>query len=259
MQKRCVRTERHGAALQITIDRPDQANAIDGAVTRGLAAALGELEENGALRVGLLTATGDRHFCVGSDLRAAEEDPAQLLHPVGGFGGMVRFPRTKPLVAAINGDAIGGGIELALACDFAIASEGARFAFPEVSIGVLAAAGGAIRLPRLIGTPRALDLLLTGRFISAQEAEAIGLVSRAVPAELLIDEAMRAVESIASASPAAVAATRELVADASALGEEALWRRNDEVLAQILNGPDAAEGRRAFLEKRAPQWVSSTP
>jgi enoyl-CoA hydratase len=256
VQGRPVFTERRGAVLRITIDRPERANAIDGEVTRGLAAALAELNSEDGLRAGLLTATGDGHFCVGSDLRAAEQDALQLMHPVGGFGGMVRFPRTKPLVAAINGDAIGGGIELALACDFAIAADTARFAFPEVGIGVIAGAGGAIRLPSLIGPVRAMDLLLTGRSIGAAEAAAIGLIARAVPAQDLADEAMRAVESIAASSAAAVSATRELVTEATALGGEELWRRNDAVLARILNGPDAAEGRRAFLEKRLPRWTS---
>ncbi|MDW5597635.1 enoyl-CoA hydratase-related protein [Conexibacter stalactiti] len=250
-----VRTRRDGAVLEITIDRRAKGNAIDGAVTSGLTRALRELEETTELRVGLLTAAGTRHFCVGSDLSAAEQDPGQLIDPVGGFGGVVRYPRTKPLVAAINGDAVGGGMELALACDFALASDTARFGFPEASIGVVAGAGGLVRLPRRIPAASAMELLLTGRLVDAAEALAIGLIARVVPAARLADEAMRSVRAIAQASPSAVRATRELAGRASIPDEETLWRLNDAVLARILAGPDAAEGRRAFLARRAPNWA----
>jgi enoyl-CoA hydratase/carnithine racemase len=148
-------------------------------------------------------------------------------------------------------------MELALACDFALAADHARFGFPEVTIGVIAGAGGLIRLPRRIGVARAMELLLTGRLIEAAEAAAIGLVARAVPAEGLHDEALRVAQGIAQASPVAVRATLELIDLVAGGGDDRLWQINDDALAQVLAGPDAAEGRRAFREKRAPSFTAA--
>lgn len=258
MQAEAVRTRHDGAVLVITIDRPANGNTIDGAVTRELAAAVRELEATPQLRAGLLTGAGSRHFCLGSDLRAAQEGGgAALFDAVGGFGGITRHPRAKPLVAALNGDAVGGGLELALACDFALAADSARLGFPEVRIGVIAGAGGLVRLPRQIAPGHAAELLLTGRLIDAARAQAIGLIARAVPQDHLLDEALRAVHEIAAASPAAVRATRELLQHHASTGEEAeLWRRNDAALELVLAGPDAAEGRQAFLQRRPPVWAA---
>ena len=257
MGSEAVHVERHDAVLLIRIDRPHKGNTIDGAVTAGLAAALQELDETPELRVGLLTGTGTRHFCLGSDLGAVQGGDRELIHPVGGYAGVTRYPRVKPLVAALNGDAVGGGLEIALACDFALAADTARLGFPEVRIGVIAGGGGLVRLPRQIPVARAAELLLTGRLIGADESEAIGLIARAVQPDALMDAAWAVVDAIASASPAAVCETRALLRHAATLGEDELWRHSDAALERVLAGPDAAEGRQAFLDKRPAVWAQS--
>jgi crotonobetainyl-CoA hydratase len=252
-----------GPVLTIRLDRADKLNAVTPAMHAGLQAAFDGLDADPALRVAILTASG-RAFCVGSDLKAAAERRARgegpLVLPAGGYGGIaLRFSREKPVIAAVNGDAFGGGFELALACDLIVASAKARFALPEPSFGMVAIGGGPHRLARMVGTQRAMDIVLTGRKITAEEALAMGLVSRVVAPERLDASARELADGFVGSAPLALAAAKQFVdrtldypsLQAALEGQEGLpamrrWRASDE----------GREGATAFVERRAPAWTA---
>ena len=256
---RAVRTEVLGDVLLVTLDRP-RANAIDVATSLELHEAFRRLHEDPGLRVGVLTAAGDRFFSAGWDLKAAASGEAvDADHGPGGFAGLTEFfELRKPVVAAVNGLALGGGFELALAADLVVASSRAEFGLPEVSLGIVADAGGVLRLPRRLPTVLAKELLLTGRRLSAAEALDRGLVNGvAAPSELL-DEALSLAGRIAANAPLALAAVLEIVDATAGLGIEDGFRllRGGRLPAYqaMLRSEDAAEGPRAFAEGRSPVW-----
>jgi len=243
-----VRVEADGELLVVTIDRPEARNAVNLAVAEGIAAALERLDGEDALRVGVLTGAGGT-FCAGMDLKAfvAGERP----HVEGrGFAGIVQGPPRKPLIAAVEGWAVAGGFEIALACDVIVAARDARFGIPEVKRGLVAAAGALIRLPRRIPHHLAMELALTGDPISAERAFALGLVSRlAEPGEALA-AARQLAATIAANGPLAIDATKRiLTAD-----EGGAWERQAEIADPVIVSEDAREGARAFAEKRPPVW-----
>ena len=239
----------------ITIDRPAQRNAIDAAVTAALRAAVDRFEADAGALVGILAGSGERAFCAGMDLKAfaAGEGPA-IIEGRGGFAGFTAYPRTKPMVAAVNGAALAGGCEIVLACELVVAAEHAVFGLPEVKRGLFAASGGALRLPRMISRARALELLLTGYAIDAKTALDFGLINRVVPAERLLESARELAGRIRANAPLAVRETLALVRALGALPEDQLWGRNDAAWARIAASEDAHEGPRAFAEKRPPAW-----
>lgn len=238
----------------ITLRRPEQRNAVNAAVTAALRAALDRFEADAACLVAILTGEGDRAFCAGMDLKAfaAGEGPA-IIEGRGGFGGFTAYPRTKPVIAAVNGAALAGGFELVLGCDLVVAAEGAVFGLPEVKRGLFAASGGAMRLPAMIPRARAMELLLTGDPIDAATALALGLVNRVVPAERLMETARELAGRICGNAPLAV---RESLAAARSACDPAEpdWRRNDAAWHRIAATADAREGPLAFAEKRPPRW-----
>jgi E-phenylitaconyl-CoA hydratase len=256
-----IRLEREGAVAILTIDRPEVRNALDFKTSDELVEAWRSFRDDDDLRAAILTGAGDRAFCAGADLRGVAEfyrnltsaERLRRAEQQPGLGGITRnLAVDKPVVAAINGHCLAGGLEIALACDLRIASENATFGLPEVTRGILPGAGGTQRLPRLVGPERALDLILTGRRIDAREAERMGLVGRVVPFDRLRDEALALASQIAENAPLAVRAAKA-----------AVWRGLDLPLAeglrleQLLAEPvrqseDAQEGPRAFLEKRKP-------
>jgi enoyl-CoA hydratase/carnithine racemase len=250
-----VRYELADAVATITIDRPEQRNAIDAAVTRGLGAAMERLEADPVARVAILTGAGDRAFCAGMDLKAfaSGEGPAIADGP-GGFAGFTRRARTKPVIAALNGAALAGGCEIVLACDLVVAADHAVLGFPEVRRGLFAASGGAIRLPRAIPRARALEMLLTGDPVDAAAALALGLVNRVVPAAELPRAARELALRICANAPRAVAETLAVAGAAFGLPDGELWARNDEAWRRTLATEDAREGPRAFAEKRPARW-----
>lgn len=258
-----VRFEIEGAIAIVTIDRPEVHNAIDTETSGALAAAWLQFRDDDALRVAILTGAGDRAFCAGADLRGVGEfyrslSAAQRLRrseQTAGLGGITRnLSVDKPIVAAVNGHCLAGGLELALACDLRIASENASFGLPEVTRGIIPGAGGTQRLPRLVGPERALDLILSGRRIDANEAARIGLVSRVVPQAALRSEALAAASAIAANAPLAVRAAKAAVWRGLDLPlDEGL--RLEQLLAEpVRQSEDAQEGPRAFLEKRRPEF-----
>lgn len=255
-----VLTEVRGHVLLITLNRPHAHNAIDAELGRGLEEALAWLEREPELRVGVLTGAGGKAFCAGADLKALAR--GERLNPDGdrnrGVGVLFRRPVGKPLVAAVAGIALGGGSEIAFACDLVVAGESAVFGFPEVTRGIVAAGSGALRLAREIPTKLAMELLLTGERVDARTAAGFGLVNRVVPDGEVLAAAMALAERVAANAPVAVRATRRLVRDGNAYGQlhdPELWAWHDGVVREVMRTDDAKEGPRAFAEKRAPRWT----
>lgn len=254
-----VRTEDANGILVITLDRPP-ANAVDVATSHALYDAFARLERDRGLRVGIVTGAGDRFFCAGWDLKAAAAgEPVDADHGPGGFAGLTELHgRAKPVIAAVNGLAAGGGFELALAADLIVAAEHASFSLPEATLGIMADAGGVLRLPRRLPRPLATELLLTGRSMGTTEALAHGLVNRVAPTGQVLDAAKGLAAAIAAAAPLAVAAALEVldatqdgsVADGFAVLRSGRLPR----YAAMLGSQDAAEGPAAFAEKRPPRW-----
>jgi enoyl-CoA hydratase len=237
-----------GDVLVITINRPEARNAVDLAVAEGLAAAVDRLDGDDALRVGVLTGAGGT-FCAGMDLKAFVTGGRPFVGDRG-FAGIVRRPPEKPLIAAVEGWAVAGGFEIALACDLIVAARDARFGIPEVKRGLVAAAGALIRLPRRIPYHLAVELALTGDPIGAERAHAMGLVSRLAEPDCAVVVARELAATIAANGPLAVAATKRILA----AEEDEAWERQAAIADPVFASEDAREGARAFAEKRAPVW-----
>ena len=242
----------------LTIARADKLNAIDPATDQAMAQALAALDQDAEVRCIVVTGAGDKAFCAGADiptllpyiqanLAAGTDDPQ--------FCGATHRPSTgKPLIAAVNGIAFGGGLELALACDLRIASRTARFGLPEIKVGVLAGASGCTRLPRMLPAALAAEMILTGEPIDAQRALECGLVSRVVAPEALLATAFDLAETIAARAPKAVRACTALLREPRFGELQQALRAERQALDGLLRSQDAAEGIRAFAEKRAPVY-----
>ncbi|MEU1981899.1 crotonase/enoyl-CoA hydratase family protein [Nocardia sp. NPDC019395] len=256
-----VVTQQRGNVLLITINRPRARNSINRVVAESIGAALETAENDPAVRAIVLTGAGDRAFCAGADLKAlaAGED----IHPAGararwGFAGYVDHPVSKPTIAAVNGFALGGGTELALASDLVVAADTAEFGLPEVRRGLVAAAGGAFRLAQQIPRKVALEMVFTGEQISAARALELGLVTRVVPRSQVLATALELADVIAANAPLAVQATKRIAAgitDGGVEREAADWTRNRLEAGRVRHTQDALEGLRAFVEKRTPNWT----
>ncbi len=250
-----------GEILLVTLDRPT-ANAIDAATSRDLYDAFAHLRDNPSLRVGILTGTGDGFFSAGWDLKAAAAgEPADADWGSGGFAGLTEFfDLGKPVIAAVNGLAIGGGFELALAADLMVAAGHVEFALPEATLGLVADSGGMLRLPARIPRAVACELMLTGRRMGVSEAVAWGLVNEVVPKAQLLDAAMRLAGRICASAPLSVAATLEVLRETE--GQTipqgfATLRSGLASYSQVNTSADAREGPRAFVEGRSPRWHGS--
>jgi enoyl-CoA hydratase/carnithine racemase len=250
--------ERRGHIEILTINRPEARNAINGAVSRAFVAAFDELEADDECAVVIVTGAGDKAFSAGMDLKAfAAGEGGEILGAKGGFGGFVQRDFAKPLIAAVNGAALAGGFEIMLACDLVVATAEARFGLPEATRGLVAAAGGLIRLPKRIAPAIALELALTGAPIDADRAFQLGLINRVVPADRLMDEAMALAATVAANAPLSVRTTKRVMQQAAELTEAEGWGLNDVAMDQVFNSADALEGATAFAEKRAPNWSGS--
>jgi crotonobetainyl-CoA hydratase len=250
-----VSIDRVGSVAVVTIQRPEKRNAIDPEVSAALNAVFVSLEAEDEVAVSVLTGAGDV-FCAGADLAAVGEGRvAEIVDAApGGFGGLVRLERRKPVIAAVNGHAIAGGFELVLACDLAVAAEQAQFGLPEVTRGIIPSAGGLVRLPRQVPPKVAMELVLTGARLSAARALELGLLNRVVPRDRVLPEALALAVEIALLPPVAVRAARKVAEVAAADGGAAAWRENDDAWAAVLASDDALEGSRSFAEKRAARW-----
>ncbi|MCY4245399.1 MAG: enoyl-CoA hydratase-related protein [Gammaproteobacteria bacterium] len=253
-----VQTKRDGAILEVTLARP-KANAIDAATSRAMGEVFAEFRDDPKLRVAILRGAGEKFFCAGWDMEAAAGGEAyDADYGAGGFGGITELPNlNKPVIAAVNGFAVGGGFELALSADLVVAADHAEFFLPEVFVGVLADAA-AFRLPRRLPMQAAMEMLLTGRRLGAAEAMRWGLVNRVAAAAQLMDSARAMAADIVNAAPLAVAAVKEVVRATENLNTAdcyALLRGGTLPAYQaMLHSEDAREGPRAFAEKRAPKW-----
>ncbi|MEX0405892.1 enoyl-CoA hydratase-related protein [Aquibium sp. LZ166] len=249
-----IRADVRGHALYLTIDRPEVRNALHPPAHRELSSALDAFEADDALHCAVITGAGEKAFCTGSDLkyRAATGD---AFIPESGFGGLAeRYGLSKPVIAAVNGDAIGGGLEIVLACDLAIAVETARFGLPEPRVG-LAASGGLHRLARQIPMKHAMDIALSGRLFPAAEAQAKGLVNQVVPAGALTQAVDALVEALSLCAPLALRATKQMMLaglDQPTLA--AAFGGDYPAYHAMLRSQDALEGPLAFSQKRKPRW-----
>ena len=244
----------------ITLNRPAARNAVDRVVALGLEAAVDRLEDDPGLWVGVLDANTEGHarpvFCAGADLKVIREtgDASALDTERGGFAGFVYRERTKPIVVAVDGLAVAGGLEIVLAADVVVATTRSAFGLAEVRRNLIAGAGGLFRLPRAIGRAAAMDAVLTGEPIDARRAFELGLVSRLVEPGEASMAALEVARAIASSGPLAVRASRRVVLAAAQHDDETLRRLSADLLAEVLATDDTAEGLRAFAEKRPPQW-----
>jgi enoyl-CoA hydratase len=247
-----VLTERRERVLLVTINRPDQRNAINRAVAEGIAAALDELDGDDDLSVGVLTGAG-RGFCSGMDLKAFVSGERPYVADRG-FAGITQRSAAKPLIAAIEGFAVAGGLEVALACDLIVAARGARLGIPEVKRSLVAAGGALLRLPRTLPRSVAMEMALTGDPIDAQRAHALGLVTRLSDAGGAVDEALELASAISRNGPLALMATKRILAEAPDWRDSEFFARQSEISDPVMQSQDAREGATAFAEKRPPVW-----
>ena len=255
MTDEAVLTERRGGVLLITINRPDARNAVNLAVAEGIAAALDTLDDDGALSVGVLTGAG-KGFSAGMDLKAFVTGERPWVADRG-FAGIVRRAARKPLIAAIEGFAVAGGLEIAVACDVLVAGRDARLGIPEVKRSLVAAAGALLRLPQRIGYGQAMELALTGELIDAERAHAIGLVDRLAEPGGAVEAGLELAGTIARNGPLALMATKEILASARDWDQEEFWERQSPISDPVFDSSDAREGATAFAEKRDPVWTGT--
>ena len=253
-----VKTRRDGAVFEVELDRP-KANAIDLVTSREMGEVFRSFRDDAEARVALVTTAGDKFFCAGWDLTAAADgDPVDGDYGVGGFGGLQELRGlNKPVIAAVNGMAVGGGFELALSCDIIYCSEGSRFALPEINAGTLADAA-TIKLPKRIPHHVAMEMLFTGRWMEADEALHHGLVNAVLPADQLMDHARGIARQLADGPPLVFAAIKEVVREAEDKAFQdvmnRITKRQLETVDILYDSDDNLEGARAFSEKRSPVW-----
>lgn len=246
-----VLVETRDRVMLITLNRPEALNAINGALSHGLVAAIEQLDNDPNLTAGVLTGNG-RGFCSGMDLKAfaAGED----------IGPMMKFIKngsTKPLIGAIEGFALAGGLELALSCDLLVAAKGAKLGIPEVQVGLFAAGGGLQRLPSRVGYGTAMEMAITADPITADQAAEHGLVNRLVEPGAAVEAALELAARVAKNAPLSVAASKELIRAAVNDTEDAFYARQQELMATVFTSNDSKEGPKAFAEKRPPQWTGT--
>ncbi|WP_432841488.1 crotonase/enoyl-CoA hydratase family protein [Dactylosporangium sp. CA-092794] len=241
-----------GGVLVITINRPDRRNAVNQAVSTGVAGALDQLDQRDDLAVGIITGAGGT-FCAGMDLGSFRLGERVSL-PGRGFAGLTQRPPAKPLIAAVEGYALAGGFEVVLACDLIVAARTATFGLPEVKRGLVAAAGGLFRLPSSLPRHVAMELILTGDPISAERALHFGLVNRLTEPGQALGEALLLARAIAANGPLALAASKRIVSESRGWPADQAFDRQRPLTDPVFSSEDAREGALAFLEKRAPVW-----
>ncbi len=247
-----VLTEEDGGVLVITINRPEAKNAVNGDVAKGIAAALDELDARKDLAVGVLTGAGGT-FSAGMDLKAFLK--GEFPYAEGrGFAGIVERPPATPLIAAVEGYALAGGFEVALSCDMIVASSEARFGLPEPKRGLVAAAGGLLRLPKRIPFHLAMEVALTGDFFPAQRMAELGLVNRLAEPGQALAVAKELAAKIAENAPLALTATKRVVVESGDWSTAEMWEKQNAITGPVFGSKDAQEGSAAFAQKRKPVW-----
>jgi len=249
-----VLAEQRDRILIITINRPQAKNAVNAAVSRGLADAMDRLDSDPGLSVGILTGAGGS-FCAGMDLKAFARGENVVVEGRG--MGFTERPPEKPLIAAVEGYALAGGTELALATDLIVASKESAFGIPEVKRGLVAGGGGLLRLPQRIPYAIAMELALTGDNLSAERAHALGMVNVLAEPGSALQAAIELAERITANGPLAVAATKKIIVESRGWTPENMWREQTKILMPVFSSNDAREGAVAFAEKRAPKWTGT--
>ena len=240
-----------GGVLEVTINRPEARNAMTKSAAEAIGAAMDRLDADADLRCAILTGAGGT-FCAGMDLKGFLRGEMPV-DERGGFGGITTWTPSKPVIAAVDGHALAGGMELALACDLIVANVDAKFGIPEVKRGLVAAGGGVVQLPRLLPRPLAMELALTGEAIGAMRAFELGLINRVTNGPA-IEAARELAEVIAANGPLAVAASKAIVRDSWLWPSEDISTHQNPYIASVFTSEDAKEGARAFAEKRKPEW-----
>ena len=251
-----VQYEKKGRIAYVTINRPDVMNALHPPANEELSKVWDDFAADSELWVAILTGAGEKAFSAGNDLKyTAQHGLGAVSMPRGGFAGLTsRFDLFKPIIAAVNGIALGGGFEIALACDIIVASEGARFGLPEPKVGLAALAGGIHRLPRHIPLKLAMGMMLTGRHVTAAEGMRLGFVNECVPAPALLETAERWANEILACSPTSVRATKQAALLGLGLPVEQAMSQSYSLIGDLFRSEDMMEGVMAFAQKRAPQW-----
>jgi enoyl-CoA hydratase len=244
--------ERRGHVELLTINRPEVRNAMNRAAALALHEALDDCETNDDVWVVVLTGAGDKAFSAGMDLKAYATGEFPITDK--GFGGITNRDFSKALIAAVNGSALAGGLEMMISCDIVVAANHATFGIPEAQRGLVAGAGGLIRLPKRIALTVAYELALTAQPIDAQRAYELGLVNHVVPGDQVLETAIALAERIAKNAPLAVRTSKRVMRLATELTEAEAWKVNDEAVGMIGRSADALEGAIAFAEKREPNW-----
>ena len=247
-----VLTERRDRALIITLNRPKVRNAIDLSMARGIADALEALDADDDLRLGIITGS-DGCFCAGRDLRTFMRGERPYIEGRG-LAGIVQRAASKPLIAAVEGFAVGGGFEVALACDLIVAAEDAKFGVPEVKRSLVPSGGALLRLPQRMPHGIVMELALTGELITAGRAHALGVVNRLASPGLALDAAVELAEPMTRNGPLALVAIKEILNHQRDWTAEQFWELQDDIVGPVFASDDAFEGARAFVEKREPQW-----
>jgi enoyl-CoA hydratase len=238
--------------MTVTINRPEAKNAANKAVAVGIAAAMDQLDADDSVRVAILTGAGGT-FCAGMDLKAFVSGEMPMVEGRG-FAGLTEATPRKPLIAAVEGYALAGGLELAISCDLIVTADNSRFGIPEVKRGLAAAAGGLMRLPRQIPARVAMELAITGDFITAQRAYELGLVNQIVPAGTALEAAKALAAKIVANGPLAVAVSKQVILESADWSSAEMWKKQQDLVMPIFGSEDAMEGSIAFAEKRAPNW-----
>ncbi len=250
--EQAVLTERRDRVLVITINRPDQRNAVNAAVATGMAGALDRLDAEADLSIGVITGAG-KGFCAGMDLKAFVTGERPWAGDRG-FAGITQRAAAKPLIAAIEGFAVAGGLEVALACDLIVAARGARLGIPEVKRSLVAAGGGLLRLPRMLPRNIAMEMALTGDPILAERGYELGLVNRLAEPGTALGAALELAGTIAQNGPLALAASKRILMESADWPDAEFFTRQAEITEPVMASQDAREGATAFAEKRAPVW-----
>lgn len=240
--------------LIITINRPEAKNAVNRAVAEGVADAMERLDSDNGLNAAVITGAGGT-FCSGMDLKAFLRGELPSIKGKG-FAGFIESPPQKPLIGAVEGYALAGGMEIAIACDMLVANDRAQFGIPEVKRGLIAGAGGLLTLPSIIGKRLSMELALTGDFISAERAYQIGFVNRLTTGAAL-DAAMDLARAVAANGPLALKATKRIINERPDWSSDEMWKKQGEIAGAVFTSNDAREGAAAFAEKRKPNWTGS--
>ncbi len=238
--------------MTVTLNRPKAKNAANRALAEGVAAAMDQLDADDSIHVAILTGAGGT-FCAGMDLKAFVNGETPVVEGRG-FAGLTEATPRKPLIAAVEGYALAGGLELAISCDLIVTADNAKFGIPETKRGLAAAAGGLMKLPRQIPPRLAMELALTGDFISAQRAYETGLVNEVVPAGTALEAAKALAARIVANGPLAVAVSKQVILQSEDWSAEEMWQKQQELVMPVFGSEDAMEGSIAFAEKRAPNW-----